>query len=80
MKYVNFFKELFESMEVYRKRVLLIYLKKNDGDFINESGFLKSDTNCLCLEFKIFLMKRNEKYLDYIKKEEESVLERILNK
>ena len=80
MNYENLFKALFESMEVYRKRVLLIYLNKNDGDFLNECGFLKSDTNCLCLEFKNFLTKRNEKYLDYIKKEEESVLERILNK
>ena len=34
--------------------------------YLNESGFLKSDINCLTRELKNILIKRNEEYLDYI--------------
>ena len=33
MNYENYFKDLFESIEDYRKIVLLIFLIKNDKDF-----------------------------------------------
>ena len=32
------------------------------------------------LEFKNILLEQNEEYLDYIKNEEESILEKFLNK
>ena len=50
MDYVIYFKDLFESIPNYRKRVILVFLKKND-DLIRESAFLKSDNNHLSLEF-----------------------------
>ena len=50
---------------------------KNDVDLINECGYLKNDVNRLYLEFKIFLMEQNEEYLDYIKNEEESIIEKL---
>ena len=59
---------------------MLIYLIENDGDLLNEGGFLKSDITRLCLEFKKILMEQNQEYLEYIKNEEESILEMILNK
>ena len=40
----------------------------------------RSDMNHLCSEFQIILMEQNEEYLDYIKNEEESDIERIPNK
>ena len=41
---------------------------------------LKSDINRLGLEFKKFLGEQNEQYLDYNKTEEQSIIEKILNK
>ena len=43
MNYENFFKDMFESIPDYRKRVLLIFLFKNDNDFLKECGFLNKD-------------------------------------
>ena len=41
---------------------------------------LKGDINFLYKEFKNILIELNEEYLDYIKNEEESIIEKILNK
>ena len=38
------------------KKVLLMFLNKNDVDLLKECGLLKSDINSLCLEIKIFLI------------------------
>ena len=43
-------------------------------------GFNKNDINRLNLEFKNILLEEHEEYLDYIKNEEESIIEKILNK
>ena len=48
--------------------------------FLSECGFLKKEDICLYLELKNILMEQNEEHLDYIKNEEESILEKILNK
>ena len=56
-----------------------MFLNKNDVDLLNGCDYLKDGFNCLCLEFKIFLIEQNEKYLEYIENEEESILERILD-
>ena len=55
---------MFESIPDYRKIVLLLCQNKNDGASINEYGFLKSDINRLCLEFKNILMEQNEEYTE----------------
>ena len=39
---------------------------------------IKKHISHLCLEFKDILMEQTEKYLDYIKNEEESIIEGIL--
>ena len=57
-----------------------MFLIKNYYDLLKECGFLKSDIGRLCLEFKNILIEQNEEYLDYIKIEEESSIERILDK
>ena len=56
-----------------------LFIIKNYFDLIHECGFLKKNYR-LCKKFKKILMEKNEKYLNYIKNEEESVLEKILNK
>ena len=80
MDNVNYFKDLFESIPDYKKIVLLMFLIKNDVDFLYECGFLKGDINFLYREFKNILLELNEDYLDYIKNQEESFLEKFLNK
>ena len=77
---MNYFKDLFESITDYRKIVLLMFLIKDDKNLLKEVGFSKNDINSLSLEFKNILLEEYEVYLDYIKNEEESVIERFLNK
>ena len=43
MNNVNYFTDLFESIPVYEKIVLLMFLIKNDVNFLYECGFLKGD-------------------------------------
>ena len=80
MNNVNYFKDLFESITDYRKIVLLMFLIKDDKNLLKEVGFSKNDFNLLSLEFETILLEEFEEYLGYIKSEEESVIERFLNK
>ena len=43
MNKVNNFTELFESIPDFKKIVLLMFLNKNDVNFLYESGFLNFD-------------------------------------
>ena len=72
MNNINYFKDLFESIPDYKKIVLLLFLIKNDVNFLYECGFLKGDINFLNKEFKNILLELNEDYIDYIKNQEES--------
>ena len=76
----NYFKDIFESIHDYKKIVLLIFLFQNDINLLKEIGFIKNDINLLNLEFKNILIKQNEEYYTYVKNQEESIIERILNK
>ena len=80
MNNVNYFTDLFESIPDYEKVVLLMFLIKNDVNFLYECGFLKGDINFLYEEFKNILLELNEDYSDYNKNQEESILEKFLNK
>ena len=79
MDNVNYFKEMFESIPDYKKIVLLMFLIRNDIIFLYESGFLKGDINSLYKELKNILLELNEDCLDYIKNEEEAIIEKILD-
>ena len=76
----NFFKNILESITDYRKIVLIIFLIQNDENLLKEIGFSKNDNNQLDLEFKKILLEEFETFLDYIKDQEESILEKFLNK
>ena len=80
MENENYFKDIFESIHDYKKIVLLIFLIQNDKNLLKEIGFSKNDINRLSKEFKNILLEEFEDYLSYIKNEEESILEKILNK
>ena len=80
MNYENYFKDIFISITNHRKIVLLIFLIQNDKKSLTEIGFYKNDINLLNLSFKNLLLEEFENYLDYIKDQEESVLEKFLNK
>ena len=56
-----------------------MFLIKNDNDLLTEYEFLKDDINRFYLELKNILMEQNEEYFDYIKNEEESIIEKFLN-
>ena len=72
MDQISYFKDLFESIPKYKKLVVLIFLIKNDLDWLQEYGFLINDINRLCIEFKSILMEQNEDYFHYIENEEDS--------
>ena len=76
----NYFKDIFESIHDYKKIVLLVFLIQNDKNLIKEIGFGQYDINRLSIEFKNILLEEFEDYLSYIKNEEESIIERILDK
>ena len=80
MNNINYFEDIFESIPGYRKIVLLIFLVQNDKNLLKEIGFSKNDINLLNLEFKKILLEEFENYLDHIKDQEESILEKFLNK
>ena len=80
MDKVIYFTDLFESIADCTKIVLLMFLIKNDVNFLYECGFLKGDINFLYKEFKKILLELNQENLDYIKNEEESIIEKIPNK
>ena len=80
MDNVKYFEDLLESIPDYKKIVFLRFLIKNDNDLSTQCGFLKSDINRLCRDFKNISREQNEEYLIYIKSEEESLIEKVSNK
>ena len=76
----NFFEDLFESIPDCRIILGIKTLIKNYVDILQECAFLNDDINRLCLEIKKLLLQENEEHLNYIKKEEEPIIEKILNK
>ena len=80
MNNINYFKDIFESIHDYKKIVLLIFLIQNNKNFLKEIGFNENDINLLKLEFENILIEQNENLLSYIKNQEESIIEKILNK
>ena len=77
---MNYFKDLFQSIPDYRKIVLIIFLYQNDKNLLKGIGFNKLDINLLNLEFKNILLEQHEEYLDYIKNEEESLIEKFFDR
>ena len=80
MNYENYFRDLFESIEDFRKIVLIILFIKKDNSLLDEIGSSGRNITRLNLEFKNILTEQHEQYLDYIKNAEESIFEMILNK
>ena len=80
MNYENYFKDIFESIHDYKKIVLLIFLIQNDKNLLKEIRFNENDINLLSLEFENILIEQNENLLSYIKNQEESIIEKFLNK
>ena len=80
MNNINYFKDIFESIHDYKKIVLLIFLIQNDKNLLKEIGFNENDINLLKLEFENILIEQNENLLSYIKNQEESIIEKFLNK
>ena len=71
---------MFESIPDCRKSVLIRFLIKNYEDILHKIGFSERDTNRLNVEFKKTLINQHENYLDYVKDQEESIIEKKPNK
>ena len=80
MNNANYYKDMLESIPDYKKIVLFIFLIQNVKKLLKEIGFSKNVINLLNFELKNILLEEFEKYLDYIKDQEESILEKFLNK
>ena len=81
MDNVSYFTDLFESIPDYNKKVvLLMFLIKNDVNFLYQCGFPKDNIKFLYKEFEAILLELNEEYLDHIKNQEKSIIEKFLNK
>ena len=81
MDHVIFCKDLFESFQDNKKVVLIIIRIKRDDGFLQECEYLKSDINRLFSECKNYLInEQNDEYLEYVKDQEEYIIEEILNK
>ena len=80
MDIVIYLKDLFESIPDYKKIVLLMFSIENDVNFLYECGFLKGDINFRYNDLKYILLELIEEYLDHIKNQEESILEKFLKK
>ena len=80
MDHVIYFKDMFESTPGYRKILVTMFFIQNDKNLLREIGFSKNYINRLNLEFKNVLIEQHEEFLDYGKDQEQSVLERFLNK
>ena len=70
--------EWFESFSDSNFDVL--FLVKNDVNFVHECGYLKNNKNHFCKKLEKILFEQNEDYLDYIQNEEESVFGKNVNK
>ena len=64
---------------IIERYVWLIYFGKYDKTLLREIGLSEGDINRLNLDFRNVLIEQHEEYLDYIKNEEESVVEKFLN-
>ena len=80
MDNIDYFKSLTESIPVYEKIVLLIFIFQNDKDSLREIDFSERDNIPLNLEFKKILKEHHEKYLNHVKNDEESAFDRFSNK
>ena len=67
-------------MPEYKKIVLLMFLIHSDGNILHEIGFSAHDVHRLNLEFKNIQREQHENYLRYVKDQEKSIIEKILNK
>ena len=77
MDHVIHFRDLFESIQDYRKIVLIIFLFQNDKELLRVIGSSESDITRVNLEFKDILLEQHDKYLDQVKNEEGSIIERF---
>ena len=75
-----YFQDLFESIPDYRNLVLVIFLIQNVKKLLLEAGFSERDIIRLNLEFEDILIGEYENYLDFVEDQEESILEKLLNK
>ena len=59
MDHVYYFKDFFESIEDYRKIVLLVFSIGIDKNLLREIGFSERDINRVSLEFKNILLEQH---------------------
>ena len=79
MDLINHLKGLFESIQDYKMKVLLVFIFKKDDALIKEYDFFKK------MVYNVFMMssrkmnEQKENYLHYLKFDEDSLIEKVCN-
>ena len=76
----TYFEDIIESITDYEKIELLMFLIQNEKNLLLEIGLSERDVNRLNLEFKTVSIEQLEECLEYVKNQEESIIERFSNK
>ena len=63
---------------ILKKIVVLIFLLQKNKNLLKEIGFSRNVINRLSVECKNILIEQHEGYLDYVKNEDESAVEKFL--
>ena len=63
-----------------REKMSLMFIIRSDADSSTDCGSLGNHIFRFCFEFNNKIKEQIEEYLDYIKNEEESIIEKILIK
>ena len=75
---IIYLKDMFESFYDFKKKVVLIFLLQKNKNLLKEIGFSRNVINRLSVECKNILIEQHEGYLDYVKNEDESAVEKFL--
>ena len=78
MVYTNYFKDMFESIQDYKKIIILFFIIKQDNELLIECGLSNNEIKSLYEECKKILNEEIENYFSHIKNGEESIVE-IMN-
>ena len=76
----NYLKIYSNLFMIIKKIFSFIVLIQYDKNLFKKIAFSKNDKNLLKLEFKNILIEQHEEYFEYIINEEESIIEKNLNK
>ena len=80
MDYTNYFKDMFATIQDYKKIIILFFIIKQDNDLLIECGLSQNEIKTLYDECKNIINEEMEIYFSHVKNQEESIIEFMNNK